>query len=88
MEHNCIQHQSCCKHEKIKFCTHCSKVYCVDCGKEWNEPCTLNHYYYNPYTSTPYYGTPCQTQVLGNINLVPTITGVDSVGQTCTHTVN
>ena len=49
--HNCQE----CKHENITFCPKCQKVYCVDCGREWEDKCTLNHYYpwYVPsYTTT------------------------------------
>jgi hypothetical protein len=46
-----------CKHESIKFCVKCQKAYCEKCGREWEDKCTLNHYYpYYPNTTptTPY----------------------------------
>ncbi len=58
--HNCGG----CKHEKVSYCPKCQKVYCDGCGKEWDEPCTLPHYYYGQWYSSsatpsykPYYGT-------------------------------
>ena len=47
--HKCKQ----CKHENIKFCSMCQKPYCGDCGKEWGEECTRNHWDY--YISDPWY---------------------------------
>lgn len=29
--HKCTE----CKHEKLKYCEHCQKVYCCKCGREW-----------------------------------------------------
>lgn len=31
MTHNCDHG---CKHENVKYCDKCQKVYCKDCGKE------------------------------------------------------
>jgi len=40
--HECEKRE--CKHANIKFCPKCLKPYCVDCGKEWEEKCTLTHF--------------------------------------------
>jgi hypothetical protein len=34
MKHN-HQHDHC-KHEHLKYCAHCQKPFCLDCGQEWN----------------------------------------------------
>ena len=39
-----------CKHEHMKYCSHCDRPYCVDCGQEWN--------LYQPYLT---YSTPWVT---------------------------
>lgn len=39
------KHSCDCKHENIKLCKTCKVPYCVDCGHEWFEKCTLNHEY-------------------------------------------
>lgn len=47
--HECEKKE--CKHEHLKFCPKCQKLSCVDCGKELQEKCTLNHYpNYYPYS--------------------------------------
>lgn len=51
MHHHCHD----CKHEDIKFCPQCQKPYCVDCGREWTDPCMRNHSdwtYIHPWTYT------------------------------------
>lgn len=46
-------HHHCeCQHEHIKYCRHCERPYCLDCGKEW-----YAYQYYNTVGSYPYYGT-------------------------------
>jgi hypothetical protein len=54
-----MHHCEDCKHENVKYCPKCKKVYCVDCGREWEDACTLNHYpnywylcTYPPYTTS------------------------------------
>jgi hypothetical protein len=77
MSHKC--HECECKHETIRFCRHCNKPYCVDCGKEWEEPCTRSHnyypwyggYIYTDYTK-PNYATT--TTVYNTSNATPTYT--------------
>ena len=50
MAHN---HKCCCKHLNLKFCEKCGVPYCVDCGREWFDKCTLNHNWSYAYTSIP-----------------------------------
>jgi hypothetical protein len=63
MEHN-HTHQCCCKHENVKYCPKCQVTYCLDCGREWFDKCTLNHSYsWYSGTITPItykYETTCQ----------------------------
>lgn len=33
-----------CKHKSVKFCGLCNKVYCENCEREWENPCTKAHY--------------------------------------------
>lgn len=51
--HDCCKQE--CKHTNVKFCSKCLKVYCVDCGREWEDKCMLNHFwpYYEGTTITP-----------------------------------
>ena len=35
-----------CKHEDIKYCSHCRVVHCKDCGREWKD--NLSGYWYYP----------------------------------------
>ena len=85
--HSC--NQANCKHESIKFCSHCGKVYCEKCGREWEDKCMLNHYnnwYYtypcNPWTTTPIWAPT------GTLTTSSTLTGNDlSQATICTHAV-
>jgi len=45
------KHQGCCNHENVKYCKCCKKVYCEDCGKEWEDKIS---YWYPTTTSNPY----------------------------------
>ena len=55
MSHNCKCE---CKHENVKYCQKCDKVYCLDCSKEWPEQ--QWEYPYQWYYTTPHCdtGTP------------------------------
>ena len=83
--HSC--NQSNCKHESIKFCSHCGKVYCEKCGREWEDKCTLNHY--NNWWYTPYYLTTYQPSVYPCYTTTSsTLTTSDLQSQAnCIHTV-
>ena len=81
-----------CKHDRLKFCNHCQKPYCVSCGQEWGG-----------FTYTPFYQVTTDTLTLPNTtpaplpNTWPTITcsnsSLDAVGgnaakvsfETCNH---
>jgi hypothetical protein len=80
MAHNC--NQANCKHEAVKFCSHCGKVYCETCGREWEDKCTLNHY------STGSYIYPTNPQIYPYYTTTTAINSApDSAGQYCTHTI-
>lgn len=54
--HECCQVD--CKHADVRFCAKCCKVYCVDCGREWEDKCMLSHYYsFSPLYTQPTYTT-------------------------------
>lgn len=41
-----------CQHERLRYCSHCGVVYCLDCNKEWG-----NYTYWSySYPNYPYYG--------------------------------
>lgn len=40
-----------CKHKKVRYCSKCQKVHCIDCGKEWHEQTTV-WYHPNSYSYT------------------------------------
>jgi len=47
-------HNHCeCSHEHLRFCKHCKRPYCLDCGKEWN----VYVYQYSPYYTYTYPST-------------------------------
>ena len=51
--HDCEKKE--CRHTNIRFCPGCGKAYCTDCGREWEDKCTMNHYpYYQPTTLATY----------------------------------
>jgi hypothetical protein len=52
-----------CKHENVKFCDKCQKVYCKDCGKEWPQivPCYNPMIIYEGEKTVPYWQTPIKT---------------------------
>ena len=48
-----------CMHPKLRYCSHCECVYCVDCGKEWRD--RWYYYYPNYYTMMNNTGQSIQT---------------------------
>lgn len=56
MKHN-HTHSCECKHESVKYCSHCRTVYCEGCNQEWTAK--SNHSYY-PWG---YYNQPNTVQI-------------------------
>ena len=67
--HNC-KHQEC-KHEKVKFCEICKKVYCEGCGMEWPEK---NIEFYPLYSLYPTVNPWFWQEIITTPNLNPIVT--------------
>jgi hypothetical protein len=86
MVHSCNQVN--CKHESLKFCSHCGKVYCEKCGKEWEDTDALNQKN-NWWYQHPYIAPNLSPYIMPNTITSGTLTfNNDSAGNTCTHIKN
>ena len=66
-------HSCTCKHEDVKYCSHCYTVYCIDCNQEWIAKSTWT-------LTSPWYTTLTTGQQLSNPG-----NGVNINSSVCDH---
>lgn len=68
-----------CKHVHLAFCEKCKVPHCLDCGKEWAEPCTRSHYEFY------YTGASSGTSIWPNTPMLTEPNVTISCGNVCHH---